>query len=418
MYPEPFFDAPWMPEWATTPFAQFWVTITLAVALAVLIHMIARPIMLRVISYLARKSPIQWDDIVYDQQVWHRLLNLVPLVVFRIALEWVPEYYPELQVFLVRLTGAFMILVVARAIHAGLNSVNEIYRRKPLADRRPIKSYIQLITLFMYIIAGILIIARLADQSPWYFIGGLGAMAAVLMLIFQGTILSLVASIQLTSNNLLQIGDWIEMPQFNADGDVVDIALNTVKVRNWDQTVTVVPAHKFLDNSFKNWRSMQERGGRRIKRSVFIDTSTTRFLTDEEIRKFSNFVLLKDYIAEKQKELEEYNAPYSGNPDMVVNSRRLTNIGTFRAYIFNYLKSHPLIHQNLTLLVRQLQPTPEGLPLEIYAHTNDTRWAIYEGVQGDIFDHILAIAPEFGLKIYQRPSGYDLAQGVAKVVEE
>lgn len=412
------FTASWMPEWATTPTMQFGLSISMVVIIALVIHLIIRPIVLRVISYASRKSPIQWDDIVYEQKVWHRLLNLVPLIIFRIGLEWVPALYPDFQGFLMRMTVACMILVVALTIDATLTAANEIYRRKPLADRRPLKSYIQLIKLFVYIIAGILIVARLADQSPWYFIGGLGAMTAVLLLIFQGTILSLVASIQLTNNNLLQIGDWIEMPQFNADGDVVDIALNTVKVRNWDQTITVIPAHKFLDHSFKNWRGMSESGGRQIKRAISIDTSTMRFLTDEEIHKFSNFVLLKDYIDQKLNELEEYNAPYADNPELIVNSRRLTNLGTFRAYVFNYLKTHPYIHQRMTLLVRQLHPTPEGLPLEIYAYTNDTRWPVYEGVQADIFDHILSIAREFGLRVYQRPSGYDLISSAVKIADD
>lgn len=399
----------WMPQWASTPLMGAVVSLSIVAAVALIAYLVLRPIILRILNFLAAKSPVSWDDVLVEQKVWHRLTVMVPLLFLRAGMAWAPAYYPQLQSFIARFIEACMILVIIRTIDALLSSVNEIYSRGPLADRRPIKSYIQLIKLFLYLIAGILMIARLSGQTPWFFLGGIGAMTAVLMLVFRDTILSLVASIQLTNNNLIQLGDWIEMPQFNADGDVVDIALNTVKVQNWDKTVTVIPTHKFLENSFKNWRGMHDSGGRRIKRAIYIDTSTIRFLTPEEIERFSNFVLLKTYIAEKRKELESYNAPYADNPDAIVNARRLTNIGTFRAYVINYLKTHPSIHQGMTQLVRQLQPTPEGVPLEIYAFTNSTRWAVYEGVQGDVFDHLLAIAPEFGLRIYQRPSGQDFS---------
>lgn len=398
----------WMPQWASTPKSQALVSLSIVVLVSLAAYLIIRPIALKVLSFLALKSPISWDDILVEQKVWHRLTVMVPLIFLRAGMEWAPAYYPTFHSFLERLIEACMILVVIRTIDALLSSVNEIYSRGPLADRRPIKSYIQLIKLFLYLIAGILMIARLSGQTPWFFLGGIGAMTAVLMLVFRDTILSLVASIQLTNNNLIQLGDWIEMPQFNADGDVIDIALNTVKVQNWDKTITIIPTHKFLENSFKNWRGMHESGGRRIKRSLYIDTSTVRFLTPEEIESFSHFVLLKTYISDKLAELEDYNAPYADDPDAIVNARRLTNLGTFRAYVINYLKTHQHINQGMTQLVRQLQPTPEGVPLEIYAFTSSTKWAVYEGVQGDVFDHLLAIAPKFGLRVYQRPSGKDL----------
>jgi len=209
----------------------------------------------------------------------------------------------------------------------------------------------------------------------------------------------------------VRVGDWIEMPQFNADGDVIDIALNSVTVKNWDKTVTVIPTHKFLEHSFKNWRAMFEGGGRRIKRAIHINMSTIRFLTDEEIERFSRFALLRDYMEAKRAELAEFNAQWADDPSIVPNARRLTNVGTLRAYVIAYLRSHPGIHQDMTFLVRQLAPTPEGLPLEIYVFTNDTRWAYYESIQADIFDHILSMVPEFGLRVYQRPAGTDLVEG-------
>ncbi len=237
---------------------------------------------------------------------------------------------------------------------------------------------------------------------------GVGAMTAVLLLVFKDTILSLVASVQLTSLDMVRVGDWIEMPQYNADGDVVDVALHTVRVQNWDKTVTTIPTHKLISDSFRNWRAMSESGGRRIKRALHLDVSSIRFLTPAEVERFKGFALLADYIEGKEKELADYNAGLPGKTDAQVNLRRLTNVGTFRAYVFNYLKHHPKVHQHMTLLVRQLQPGPTGLPIEVYAFSNDTAWAVYEGVQADIFDHLLAIVPEFGLSVFQQPSGRDL----------
>jgi miniconductance mechanosensitive channel len=287
---------------------------------------------------------------------------------------------------------------------------NEIYCRYPISQSRPIKGYLQILSIFLYAVGIIIIIATILDKSPLVFVSGLGAMTAVILLVFRDTLLSLVAGVQLTTNDLIRVGDWIEMPQFAADGDVIDIALHTVKVQNWDKTITTIPTHKFLEHSFKNWRGMSESGGRRIKRSIHIDMNTVRFLSDQEVERFSHFALLKEYIQTKREELSAYNRERISEPDgvLVANARRLTNIGTFRAYLINYLRQHPQIHQQMTFLVRQLQPTPEGLPLEVYVFSRDIRWGPYEGTQADIFDHILAVISEFDLRVYQRPSGNDL----------
>jgi miniconductance mechanosensitive channel len=372
------------------------------------IHLIVRPFVLRLVKWLVNLSPIAWDGTLFQHHVPHRLSLLVPLIVMRAGFPMVPGIPESLTTFVLRLVSALMILVVVMTLDALLSAAHTLYMRTEMAATRPIKSYVQLVKLLMFLLAAVFIVARLADQSPWFFVSGLGAMMAIILLIFRDTLLSLVASIQLTNNDLVRVGDWIEMPQFGADGDVVDISLASVKVVNWDKTFTIIPTHKFLDNSFKNWRGMFELGGRRIKRAISINISTIRFLRDDEIERFSKFVLLKDYIAAKVKELEEYNEPYADDPDAIVNARRLTNVGTLRAYIAAYLRNHPKIHQNMTLLVRQLAPTPEGLPIEIYVFTNDTRWAYYEGIQADIFDHILAMVEEFDLEVYQRPSGRDL----------
>ncbi|MHB1223392.1 MAG: mechanosensitive ion channel family protein [Gemmatimonadaceae bacterium] len=374
-----------------------------------LLHLVGRRIVLSAAHAAVRRSEIVWDEVIFEHRVPHRASLLIPLLALQLGLDWVPGLPPVVTMVLHRLVSASLILATALTLDAFLGAAHALYARTPSAALRPIRSYVQLAKIFLYIIAFIFMVARLAEQSPWFFVSGLGAMMAIILLIFRDTLLSLVASVQLTNNDLIRVGDWIEMPQFGADGDVVDIALTAVKVKNWDKTITVVPTHKFLDNSFKNWRAMFDTGGRRIKRAIHINTASIRFLTDEEIERFGRFPLLSDYIEAKVEELGEHNARYAADPTAILNARRLTNIGTLRAYISAYLRGHPSIHQELTFLVRQLEPTPEGLPLQIYVFTNDTRWSYYEGIQADIFDHILAMVGEFGLTVYQRPSGNDLA---------
>ena len=404
----------WIAELPIPTYAQALLGLGVVVLVALVIHLVARPLVLRITKAIVDRTPMQWDGVIFESRVPHRLSLFVPLGVLRVGLEVVPGLSQGWTTFFERLIGATSILLVGLTIGAIMTALHSFYNRLPIAATRPIKSYVQLAKLFVYTLVGVFIIARLGGLSPWFFVSGLGAMMAIITLVFRDTILSLVAGVQLTSNDLIRVGDWIEMPNFDADGDVVDIALNTVTVINWDKTVTIVPTHKFLDNSFKNWRSMFEGGGRRIKRSIHINTSTIRFLTDEEIDRFGRFALLKDYIATKVAELEEANKAHSEGDTLVVNQRRLTNIGTLRAYMVAYLRQHPKIHQEMTFLVRQIEPTPEGLPLEVYVFVNDTRWAFYEEVQADVFDHFFAIIPEFGLQVYQRPSGADFAMAAAE----
>lgn len=394
-----------------------WLTATIGLILlatvAWILYAITRRYLVALVRIIVNRTRAEWDGVFFEARVPHRAALLVPLLAIHLGLPRIPGLPAWAIQFIDRLLAATLILVVALIITACIGALHGLYLRLPVAGKRPIKSYIQLANLAVYLVAGVFIIAKLADQSPWFFVTGLGAMMAVILLIFRDTLLSLVASIQLTNNDLVRVGDWIEMPQFGADGDVVDIALHTVKVQNWDKTVTVVPTHKFLEHSFKNWRHMFEAGGRRIKRAIHINTSTVRFLTDEEVERFSRHALLQEYMKGKVAELEEFNAAHAAGPDMIAHARRLTNVGTLRAYIIAYLRGHPGINQKLTFLVRQLEPTPEGLPLQIYVFTNDTRWAYYEGIQADIFDHVLAIVPEFGLSVYQRPSGRDFLPAVA-----
>jgi len=381
-------------------------------AIGSLAWLVTRRVILRVVAAVIRRSPSSWDDAFLERNVFGRLSAAVPAVVVHQGLQFMPAL-PERGASLVaRLAVAWVCVAIAHALSAALTAANDVYSRYPAAKDRPIKGVLQVLAVVGWLAAGIFAVSALVDRSPTLLLSGLGALTAIAMLVFRDSLLSLVAGIQITTNNLIRVGDWIEMPQFNADGDVLDIALNSIQVRNWDKTITVIPAHKFLEHSFKNWRGMQESGGRRIKRSVFIDLSTIRFLTDEEVDRFGRFFLLHDYIARKKAELEAHNRAVVHDSSLVANVRRLTNVGTLRAYVEAYLRQHPGIHQEMTFLVRQLQPTPEGLPLEIYVFTNDVRWAVYEGIQADVFDHILAVAPEFGLRVFQNPSGHDFAHAL------
>ncbi|GGD54018.1 mechanosensitive ion channel family protein [Croceicoccus pelagius] len=343
-----------------------------------------------------------------------RLANVIPLLIVSKGITLVPNLPEGVRIVVQNLAEAGIVLSIAFAISGALNYVNELYARRPEAKSRPIKGYLQVLKIVVFAGAAILAIAVLMDESPLLLLSGLGAMAAVLMLVFKDTILSLVASVQLSSNDMLRVGDWIEMPQLNADGDVIDIALHTVKVQNWDKTITTIPTHRLISESYRNWRGMKDAGGRRIKRSMFLDQNAIRFLSDDELARVRRFRLLDDYLARKDEELRDWNAKSLAENCDLVNARRITNIGTFRAYVIAYIKAHPHIRDDMTMLVRQLPPSPQGLPLEIYCFTSTTVWSDYEAIQSDIFDHLLAILPEFGLRIYQEPSGLDF-QGMLRV---
>lgn len=290
-----------------------------------------------------------------------------------------------------------------------LNALLEIYRKLPISKGREIKGFVQVLKIIIYAVGIIMIISIFSEETPKALFGGLGAMAAVIMLVFKDTILGFVASVQLSANNMVNLGDWISMPKYNADGDVIDIGLNTVKVQNWDKTIATIPTYALVSESFNNWKGMEQSGGRRIKRAINIDMSSVAFLDDAEIEKFRKFYLLNDYIAGKEKEIDEYNKSLNLDDSVVTNGRRLTNLGVFRAYLENYLHNHPKINQDMTFLIRHLPPTEKGIPMEIYVFSSDQEWANYEAIQADIFDHTLAIIPEFGLRVFQNPTGADFA---------
>jgi miniconductance mechanosensitive channel len=375
---------------------------------AYLADKITKRILLATIARLVRRTTFTWDDVLQKHRVFERLAHFAPALTIYFGILFIPDIGESVSNLVRQAALASTVLVGIMSVGAFLNAVHEIYATSRIAAGRPMKGYVQIAKILVYVLGSIVAVATLIGRSPLFFLGGIGAMTAVLLLVFRDTILSFVASLQIASNDMIRVGDWIEMPQFGADGDVVDIALHTVKVQNWDKTITTIPTHRLISDSFKNWRSMSESGGRRIKRALLLDMNSIRFLDDADIERFGNFVLLQDYIAEKKKELEEYNQSVTaGDPSLVANARKLTNIGTFRMYVVQYLRSHPKIHKEMTFLIRQLSPTPSGLPLEIYVFSNDVAWVPYEGIQSDIFDHLLAIVPEFGLRVFQQPTGQD-----------
>lgn len=378
-------------------------------------YLFTRRVLLPAIGQVVKKTRFTWDDILVDAEVFRWLSWVVVTVAIyygSIVLEGANLLTPWIAVPSRNLANAGTALAVVFALGSLLNAVNQLYvtKRPDLARSRPIKGYIQLVKIFLYVVGTIVVIASARDVDPWKFVAGIGALTAVLLLIFKDTILSLVASVQIASNDMVRVGDWIEMPHLRLDGDVIDVSLHTIKVQNFDKTISTIPTHRLITDSFKNWRGMKESGGRRIKRDLHIDLGTIRFLTAEEIDGFGRWALLVDYIRTKREDLASWQEAHADrDPGVVANSRRLTNVGTFRAYIEAYLKSLPDIHLNgMTFLVRQLQAGEHGLPIQLYCFTATTVWGDYEAIQADIFDHLLAIAGEFGLRIYQAPSGADL----------
>ncbi|WP_313309791.1 mechanosensitive ion channel family protein [Stutzerimonas nitrititolerans] len=397
--------AGWLDWLRAHPELQTLVACAALIFAAWLSNWIVKRILVRGVYRLLRHAR---DAELQDFGVIRRLSNIVPALVLATGVKAIPGL-PEAAVTVVQnVCGGFIVLTVALALAAVLDIINLLYQRRSDAHLHPIKGYLQVVKIVLYAIATILIIATLIDRSPLILLSGLGAMAAVLMLIFQDTLLSLVASVQITSNDLIRVGDWVEMPQLNADGFVIDIALHTVKVQNWDKTITSIPTKRFISDSFKNWRGMQESGGRRIKRSLFLDQQSVHFLSEEECEHLHRFSLLDEYLVEKRRDIAEWNAKLAERGQEPVNTRRVTNIGTFRAYVERYVRSHPGIHQDMTFIVRQLAPTADGLPLEIYCFTSTVNWVPYEAIQSDIFDHLLSILPEFGLRVFQHPSGADM----------
>lgn len=380
--------------------------VIVTIILAYLADILVKKIIVSSINRLAKRSKNKWDDVFVEQKVFNRLAHLAPALVIYIALQYIFEAEGVVR-FLQNLTQSFMILVVVLVIDSVLNALHEIYMRLPLSQGRNIKGYVQVVKIVFYLIAVVLIISVFSGKKPSALLAGIGALAAVLLLVFRDTILGFVASIQLSANKMVNVGDWISMPKYNADGDVIDISLNTVKVQNWDKTIATIPTYALVSESFANWKGMELSGGRRIKRSINIDMNSVNFLDRDQIEKFRKFHLLQKYITQKEKEISVYNRALHLEEGVVTNGRKMTNLGTFRKYLEEYLRNHPKINKEMTFLVRHLQPTDTGIPIEIYVFSSEQAWAKYESIQADIFDHILAVLPEFELQVFQNPTGKD-----------
>ena len=383
------------------------ILVVLALILSVIANVIAKRITLRGLTRIVVRTETRWDDILLERKVFTRLSHLAPAIVLYIMLPLALEGYERLITFTTNLLFIYIIIVGILVCNAFLNAVLDIYRTLEISKEIPIKGFIQILKVVLFFIVGIFIISIILNKTPLFLFSGLGALTAVLLLIFKDAILGFVAGIQLAANKMVAHGDWIEMPNYGADGDVLEVALTTVKVQNWDKTVTTIPTYALISESFKNWRGMQLSGGRRIKRAVYIDISTIKFCTEEMIERFSKIRYIAEYMEKKKKELAEYNRERQLDDSTPTDKRQLTNIGTFRAYVVAYLKNHPMINQEMTFLIRQLPPTEHGLPVEIYVFCKDKVWANYEAIQSDIFDHILAVVPEFDLKVFQSPTGSD-----------
>ncbi|WP_282014958.1 mechanosensitive ion channel family protein [Marinifilum flexuosum] len=388
--------------------SEYWAVLLQSVIAAVVVILIAwlsdyiaKKILIAFITRVVRKTKTHWDDILLERKVFNKISHFAPAIIIYSSASLIDH---QLWSNIIE-NGAYVYMVVLAImlLDTFLNASNDIYNTMPVSKTRPIKGYIQIVKIFFYALGIIAIIAVLFDRNPLTIIAGMGAFAAVILLIFKDTILGFVASIQLSANKMVNIGDWITMPSKGADGTVIDISLNTVKVQNWDKTISTIPTYALVSESFNNWKGMEESGGRRIKRHLNIDVKSIHFLSEEDINKFEQINLIQDYMKEKKEEIQASNP----KGEIPVNQRRLTNVGTFRKYIEAYLQNHPKIHKDMTFLVRQLQASEKGLPIEIYVFSNDQAWANYEAIQADIFDHIFAIVPEFNLKIFQNPTGDD-----------
>lgn len=382
--------------------------------LCIIANFITKKVIIRIITKIVTRTKFTWDNMLLERKVFRRLSHIVPAIIIHFFASAFEPYDDLIQMG----ANVYIIIVALMVINGILNAINDIYQTYEISKTRPIKGYVQVVKIVVITLGFILVIANLMGKSPLILLSGIGALSAVFMLVFKDSLLGLVAGIQLTSNDMVRVGDWIEMPKYGADGDIIDISLVTVKVQNFDKTITTIPSYALISDSFINWRGMQTSGGRRIKRSLFIDSTSISFCTEEMIEKFKSIHYLADYITKREHEIEEYNIKHGIDRSNPVNGRALTNIGVFRAYISNYLQNHSGINQNMTLMVRQLAPTENGLPIEIYVFTNDVRWDVYETTQADIFDHLFAVAPEFGLRLFQNPSGHDFKSIVAENGED
>ncbi len=380
----------------------------IAFLLILALYYVVKYVVLGVVRRITRRSSTTWDDALFHSRFFNKVLLFIPGVMLGFVAPLTLSEFPDALVRVLQLIQIYLVFVSISAANAFLNAVYEIYQGFEVSKAKPIKGYLQVFKIILIVIGIIIVISMLLNKSPIYLLGGLGAFSAVLLLIFRDPILGLVAGIQISANDMVRQGDWIVMNKSGADGVVTDISLTTVKVQNWDRTITTIPTYSLVSESFVNWRGMEESGGRRIKRSINIDMNSVKFCSQEMIDRFLHIQLVRPYVESKEKELADYNAANVLDNSVLVNGRRQTNLGIFRAYLSAYLKNNPDIRQDMTFLVRQLQPGESGIPMEIYVFSKVQEWAKYEDIQSDIFDHVLAAIPEFELQVFQNPSGADL----------
>jgi miniconductance mechanosensitive channel len=399
----------------TTAFATV-LAFALVLALSVAAHILTRSFLLRLVTRVITRTKSEWDDALLEHRFFDHLARLAPAVVLYLLTPEALAAFPAVAVLLGKLAMVYMVFTSVLAFDALLNAGQQVYRGLAVSRSMPITGFLQLLKIAGYLVAFVLCISVLIERSPAALLTGLGAMSAVTMLVFKDAILGFVAGIQLSANRMVAAGDWIEVPSQGIDGDVMEVGLTTVKIRNFDKTITTLPTYALITGSFKNWRGMQESGGRRIKRALRIDMNSVRFCDPEQLQRLRRIAILREYLDRKEREVSDHNRETKVDPASPVNGRRLTNLGTFRAYVEAYLSNHPQITREMTFLVRQLPPGETGLPLEVYVFCKDKRWVAYEGIMADIFDHLLAALPEFELRVFQSPSGVDLREGLQRNV--
>lgn len=377
--------------------------------LAYLADRISKRIIVTTLRSYARRTKSTWDDIFFEKKVFNRLAHIAPALVINATIGYAVDPVGIVD-FIKLLTEIYMIIISVLVLDSFVSALHEIYLTFPISREKPIKGYLQVVKIFIYFLGTILLISILSGTPVLKLLAGLGALAAVLLLVFKDTILGLVASVQVSANNMVKPGDWISMPSRGADGPVIEISLNTVKVQNWDKTISTFPTYALVTESFNNWKGMEESGGRRIKRSLNIDMKSVRFLDEKLKKELKKIQHILPYIEEREAEIIKFNEEHHVDSSMPVNGRRMTNLGVFRKYMEAYLKQHPKIRNEMTFLVRHLQPTETGIPMEIYVFSKEQEWAKYESVQADIFDHILAALEYFDLRVFQNPSGSDFQQ--------
>jgi miniconductance mechanosensitive channel len=384
--------------------------ISIIIVVSFFVWLVSRKFVNNVVKYAVKKTKNSWDDIFYEKRVFSRIANIAPAI----AVYSTAYVFPDSENTIKKIALSYMVFSVLVVFKSLSNAVLEIYESFEISKDKPLKGIVQTIVIIVYLLGFIVIVSIIIEKSPALLLSGLGAMTAILMLVFRDTILGFVAGIQIVSNNSIKKGDWIVMSKYDADGDVIDIALHSVKVQNWDKTIVSIPTHKFLEESFTNWRGMVESGGRRICRNINLDMSSVHYLTSEEINELKKVQLVKEYLGERTVEIEKWNNDHKADTTMPVNGRRLTNIGTFRQYVKRYLEQRKDIRKDMTLIVRLLAPNENGIPLQLYVFTTTTAWAEYEAIQSDIFDHLLASVEYFGLRVFQNPSGNDFKTIVRK----